>query len=72
MKINVFGTEMLVVRSHDQWRAYYVGNEGKRRDVPDLAIPAHLIQAQLLTYLADVYHENATPQHNEVSLIGHD
>jgi len=69
MKLNVFGTEMEVVRRDGQWLAFYLGNEGKKRLADDLSIPAELDESELMTYLADVYHEWSTPGRDKVLLL---
>ncbi len=72
MKLNVFGTEMLIQRKQNSWHAYLLGNEGKRRDVPGLRIPPDLDRSELITYLADIYHENASAKNNDVILLEQD
>lgn len=69
MKLNVFGRELEVVCRDGQWLAFYLGNEGKKRLAGDLVIPVEIDESALLTYLADVYHEWATPTQERVFVI---
>ena len=64
-RFDVFGRPMGVVREGGCWRAYALGNEGKRRPV-DIAIPPELAVDELATFLADVFHECATTRSPEV------
>lgn len=69
MRLNVFGRELEVVRNDGQWSAFYLGNEGKKRLASDIVIPAEIDESELLTYLADVCHEWATPTQKRVFVI---
>lgn len=69
MRLNVFGREMEVLRREGQWLAYHLGNEGKKRLAADLTIPAGIDESELLTYIADVCHEWATPAQDRVFVI---
>lgn len=66
IKLSVFGREMLVSRSQEQWLVYLLGTEGKRRLADDIAIPPDIQDRDIAGYLADFYHEWATPKHNDV------
>ena len=55
-----------VVRSNDQWLAFYCGNGGLKRKADDIRIPASLSELELDAYIADVFHEWATPERSEV------
>lgn len=68
-RFDVFGRRMYVDRAEGGWRAFWLGNEGKRRPV-EIAIPGTLDAAELRTFLADVFHECATERHPDV--IAHD
>lgn len=70
MKFNVFGRKVIeVVRQSNQWRAFDLGNEGKKRLVQDLVIPATLSEQEVQGYLADTYHELATLKYPEVTKL---
>ena len=61
VKLDVFGTRMLVERDQGTWRAYLVGSDGKRSTV-NIAIPESLTESELVQYFDDIYHEAATPR----------
>ena len=42
MVFDVFGRRVTVVRSEDQWSAFYGGTDGKRRQARDIVIPSEL------------------------------
>ncbi len=65
--LDVFGRRMLAVSSKRGWEMFILGNEGKRRPMPDLVIPEHIKSEQeLMRYLNDLYHESATPERPSV------
>jgi hypothetical protein len=64
----VFGMPVLVARSDAGWQAFYPGTDGKRR-AADFIVPPELAEHELADYLADLFHENATPRHNGVERI---
>lgn len=43
------------------WRVLQVGDEGKRRLRVDVAIPPHVREDELATWLDDLFHEHAGP-----------
>lgn len=67
-RFNVFGTLVAVAGAPGAWRTYYLGAEGKRRDA-DFIVPDEVMAEELLTYLGDLFHENATPRHNDVTRL---
>lgn len=64
-RFDVHGRPMRVMRTATGWQAFWLGNEGKRRPA-DLHIPPGLAPGELATWLADVFHESATPRHPDV------
>lgn len=67
MKFDIFGRKTLeVVRSGEQWEAFYCGNGGVKRKADDIQIPDTLSDSELDEYIADVFHEWATASQNEV------
>ncbi len=68
LRFNVFGQHIGVVASAGSWQAFHFGNEGKRRPA-DFVIPAEVAETELAEYLADLFHENATPRRNEVTQL---
>ena len=50
------------------WRACYFGADGKRRPA-DFIVPADVGEDELAEYLADLFHEDATPGHDRVERL---
>ena len=69
IKFDVFGQEVLVVKTEAGWQAFYVGNEGKRRLARDIIIPDNVEESNLLQYLDDLCHEWATDRNNSVKRV---
>lgn len=67
-RFNVFGTLVAVAGSAGAWQAYYLGADGKRR-LADFIVPASVTVDELSEYLADLFHENATPRNNVVEQL---
>jgi hypothetical protein len=67
-RFNVFGTLVAVVGAPGGWQAFYLGAEGKRRPA-DFIVPANVASEDLLEYLADLFHENATPRNSAVTTL---
>ena len=66
IKLDVFGRHMGVERSESGgWQVYHFG-EGRRRRANDVTIPKHLAEAEIERYLADLFHELASPEHPNV------
>lgn len=63
-RYKVFGTLVAVVGAPGAWQAFYLGVEGKRRPA-DFIVPADLTSEELCQYLADLFHENATPRQSD-------
>ncbi len=70
MKLDVFGTELEVLKSEDGWQVFHMGSEGKKRLAKDIVIPPHIEESEIATYLADIRHEYASTRHPEVKRIG--
>lgn len=51
------------------WRAFYLGSDGKRRPA-DFIVPSDIPADELGAYLADLFHEDATPGHDRVERLG--
>lgn len=60
-KFNIFGTLIAITGSAGAWRAFYLGADGKRRPA-DFVVPTDVVEDELCEYLADLFHENATPR----------
>jgi hypothetical protein len=64
-RFHVFGRMFYVQREGSVWRAYSVGGEGKR--VPaGIVIPDFIATDEIEQYLADIFHESATPANGEI------
>lgn len=60
-RFNIFGSIIAITGTAGAWRAFYLGTEGKRRPA-DFVVPSDIAEHELCEYLADLYHENATPR----------
>ena len=69
MKFNVFGRLVEVQRYNEEWVVYYLGNEGKKRKAANILVPSFVAEVELAEYLADLYHEWATPTNSAVKKI---
>ncbi|MBV6323042.1 hypothetical protein [Duganella violaceipulchra] len=68
LRFNVFGRLIAISGGQGAWRAFYFGAEGKRRPA-DFVVPGELAEHELCEYLADLFHEDATPRnHSAVQL----
>lgn len=65
-RFNVFGDLIAVTGSAGAWRAFHLGADGKRRPA-DFIVPSDVQEADLAEYLADLFHENATPRNSSVT-----
>ncbi|WP_343729772.1 hypothetical protein [Duganella sp.] len=63
LRFNIFGSFILVTGTPGAWRAWYFGSEGKRRPA-DFIIPGDVAEQDLCEYLADLFHEHATPRNS--------
>ena len=69
MKLNVYGKMVEVVRDDGYWKVFYLGNEGKKRLAIDIFVPSSTKGEDVVTYIADLCHEWATPLRNEVKRL---
>ena len=65
LKFNVFGRLMAVAATDQGWALFFLGSEGKRRRA-EIEIPDFVQESELSQYLADVFHEAATPGNGDV------
>lgn len=63
---DVFGRSIGVTRTAGGWRAVYLGSDGKHREASDVFFPGSVPESDLARYLADLFHEMATPEKAEV------
>lgn len=61
LRFNVFGKIVAVTGISGAWQAFYPGTNGTRGPA-DFIIPADIPEDGLAEYLADLFHEDATPQ----------
>ncbi len=66
LRFDVFGRALGIARREGEWRAYYLGSDGKRREAREVVIPPSVPESELPRYLTDLFHESATPEHPEV------
>ena len=71
-RFDVFGRLVGVERVDGKWRAVFVGQDGKHRHARGVTIPPWIEAAGLTTFLADLFHESATPERPEVLYLGTD
>ncbi len=69
IRFDVFGHQVLVAQTENGWKAYYVGEEGKRRPATDVVIPGDISETALEQYLADLCHEWATERNPDVKRL---
>lgn len=65
LRFNVFGTLVTITGTPGAWQAFYPGSDGKRRPA-DFVVPHDILEDGLLDYLADLFHEDATPRRPHV------
>lgn len=61
MRCRIFGRLLEVIREKGTWRTYLVGQEGKKRLLSDIFIPASVSEGEIPGYLEDLLHEYAAP-----------
>ena len=68
LRFNVFGKLIAISGQPGSWQAFYPGSDGTRRPA-DFIIPADVTEDGLADYLADLFHEDATPRRNTVERL---
>ena len=63
IRFNVFGRQVLAVKSGDGWQLFYFSADGKRRPADDLIVPPFVAASGIVSYLEDLCHEWATDRH---------
>ncbi len=63
IKLNVFGRQVLAVKSEDGWQLFYSSADGKRRPADDLIVPPFVAVSEMVSYLEDLCHEWASDRH---------
>ena len=65
---NVYGAIVVIEGEQGNWSAFSLGPEGKRRPA-SFIVPNFLAEEELCQYLADLFHESATPTNGDVFRI---
>jgi hypothetical protein len=52
-----------------EWIAFYPGNDGKRLRASDLVIPSELDESQVITWIADMFHESTTEKTSSIEIL---
>jgi hypothetical protein len=69
-EVEVYGHRLLVERTADGWNTSIPGDDGKRRLLPTVMIPAFVnTDDELLQFLADLWHESARPDRQTVRWV---
>ena len=63
---DVFGRAVGVAKEGGQWKALYLGADGKHRPAPGIVIPPWTRPDDLAVALADIFHESARAERPEV------
>lgn len=64
-RFNVYGRLVAIEGMQGNWSAFFPSADGKR--VPaDFIVPNFLVSDELCQYLADLFHESATPSNGDV------
>ncbi|PSW21136.1 hypothetical protein C9I98_04075 [Photobacterium sanctipauli] len=69
LMFDVFGTKMSVQKKDGFWLLFKESDTAMRARIYDVVIPPELEEDDLATYLADIYHENATAARSEVKRL---
>jgi len=68
LRFKVFGS-LIAVRAVDGgWAAFRLGPDGKRRPA-EFVVPDFIAEAEIAQFLADLFHESATPTNGDVVQI---
>jgi hypothetical protein len=69
MKLNVYGKIVEAIYTNNNWKLYYLGDEGKKRLANDISVPSNIKEKELVNYISDICHEWATPVNGEVKIL---
>jgi hypothetical protein len=67
-RFNVFGRLIAIKATDNGWEAFVLGAAGKRRPA-EFVVPEFIPAEGLCQYLADLFHECATPTNGDVTQI---
>jgi hypothetical protein len=62
VKYKIFGRRFEVIKESGKWRVYLLGQEGKKRPVPDVIMPPSISEEEIYRYLEDIFHEYETSE----------
>lgn len=65
---HIYNILICVTAKPKAWEAFYIGNEGKKRKA-DFTIPQSVKETDLCEYLADLFHEYASPTNKKAFRI---
>ncbi len=68
LRFNVFGSLIAIVGTAGARSAFVLGLDGKRQPA-NFIIPEFLAEDELCQYLADLFHEAATPSNGDVHQV---
>lgn len=66
IKFDVYGKQVLILRTDRGWAVEYESGEGKKRPADDIVIPDFVSEAEIEQYLADLCHEWASERYPSV------
>lgn len=64
-RFDAYGRMLRITRSNDEWDVRAEGADGTLRDAR-VRIPASVPESELAEFLADLFHESATPERPDV------
>jgi len=65
LRFDVYGRRVAIERQGDRWLAFVLGADGKSRPA-DFQVPDFIAEGEMCQYLADLFHEAATPTNGDV------
>jgi len=69
LKFDGFGKDVLIIEKDRCRKAFYLGNEGKRRVAKDITVPSHISESGMVQYLDDLCLEWATDRNSSVRRV---
>jgi hypothetical protein len=66
IKLEVFGKQVLAMRTNEGWSMFYLSDDGKKRPAYDILVPDFVNESEIENFLADICHEWATERNNSV------
>lgn len=67
--LDVYGRQLIIDAHEGGWRIMQRTNDGKRGPFFDICIPSSLSFEDIPRFLADIYHEDATPGRPDVIVL---